>query len=141
MTARLWLSRGLALLALGICIWVAIVFGRYALGTSDSWREVFPFPALYLLEITAVGVLGVMAAIMTTEKATRLLWVLCGILAAFVILAGFSIGRALTPALVCLLGVAGIASLDHSYPLLRGLAWLAGAAALQATIMILFTRF
>ncbi|TAK13679.1 MAG: hypothetical protein EPO32_04580 [Anaerolineae bacterium] len=138
---RKWLSGIFALVALVNCLLVAIIFTSYSLSTANSLLEIFPFPALYLFEIAVVGILGLIAAGRANAANTAALWPLAGILLAFVILGGFSIGPFLLPAFFSLPLAALLSVPQAAYPPLKGMAWLGAAAVVQALWMLLFTRF
>ena len=127
-------SRGLqwllAFVAALICIFTIAVFAR-------AQAEMWPLPALYLLEIALVGLLAVACINVQETWSTWALWTITGILLAFVILGGFSIGPFLFPALLATLGQALLKArqLHTGIPIGLGVTLL--AALLQAGIMFL----
>jgi hypothetical protein len=97
------------------CVLVPLVFFAQGLTLSppgaNPWLEQWPFPALYFLEILALG-LATAYFIVTNRGASPsrwngLPWISAGILLTFVILGAFSIGLYLIPAMLSFLG-AGI---------------------------------
>lgn len=78
------------------CLYVPAVFAQ-----SDGTD--FPFPVLHFIEIAALGVLVLAFVALRSRLGRRwnaLPWIAAGIILAFVILGGFSIGPFLIPALI-----------------------------------------
>ena len=105
----------------------------------------FPLPALYLLEIAVVGLLVVYfvyARHQLSERWSVVPWLAAGIMLAFVILGGFTIGLYLIPALIAFaaLGVlidweAGGLSIARNLGLLMVAAVAQGAVMIAATLL------
>jgi hypothetical protein len=103
----------------------------------------FPFPALYLIEIALVG-LGVLyyvfARLQLDPRWDVVPWLAAGIMLAFVILGGFSIGPYLIPALIAYAGLGVLIEWEtDGLSLVKNLGLLILAAVAQGTIMLLAT--
>ena len=119
------------------CIVVPFLF-------AQNQSDLFPLPGLYFIEIALSGVLGLISVVNEHHEDSRwqmIPWIVAGILLAFVLLGGFSIGFFLIPATVAFLGI-GILGDRHSS---RRMVYHAGfflvAAAVQATIMLIAVMF
>lgn len=123
-----------ALLGAVVCVWVVIRFASQQL--DDLWL----FPGLYFLEIVFLGLLAFLSRIEGTglgKKGTSvILWMAGGALLAFVILAGFSIGLYLVPAVLAFWISAICADLRHRRAMLTHVILLVVAAFLQGTLII-----
>lgn len=89
----LLLVRGLAVAAAINCVVVPMLFAQQ--------RPLFPLPGLYLIEIAVLGILGLTGLLIVESRSPfwrRVPWAAAGVLLAFVILGGFSIGFFLIPA-------------------------------------------
>jgi hypothetical protein len=115
------------------CIYVSAAFAQP--GQRD-----FPLPGLYFMEIALLGllVLGFVAARPRLgERWNALPWVVAGIVLAFVILGGFSIGFYLIPALVAFTITGLLIDLQTGGLMARHLGLLFVAAMAQGTMMVL----
>lgn len=118
-----------------ICVVVPLLFAQ-----RQGWD--FPFPGLYFIEIALCGVL-----VMTyVALRLRLLpawgivpWTAAGIILAFVILGGFSIGPFLIPALIGFLAGGVLGDLQSGTPLAQRLGIFLVAAVVQGASMLLAT--
>lgn len=115
------------------CLFVSIVF----------WQGDFPAPALYLIEIALLGLFVVAFVAARARLSTRwnaLPWVAAGILLAFVILGGFSIGFFLIPAFLAFAIVGVLAdTMDHR-AMARHFGFLLVAAVAHAAVMLMLVR-
>jgi hypothetical protein len=126
------LIRVLAGLAALNCAIVPLFFG--------GQRPLFPLPGLYLIEIAALGILG-LTALLLVEPVTSFWravpWVAAGALLAFVILGGFSIGFYLIPAATAFFAAGFLQNRIQGDPVTRYLGLFLIAAVVQATVMLL----
>lgn len=132
-----------AVLAAAVALFFAYQQVRLALPPGEDWNLLFlfPMPGLYLLEILLLGLFGLFLVWRSGQpqpagkQAARLLWATAGILLAFVILGGLSIGPFLAPStlLVALAGL--LAGLRHRINMVAALGLAVLAALVQAGLM------
>lgn len=106
-------------------------------------RPLFPFPGLYLMEIAGLGILGLAGLVLVEPYSPfgrTVPWVAAGVLLAFVVLAGFSFGFFLTPAVVAFLlaGFLWRRTVDESVSKFIGLFLI--AAILQTILIVMFAQ-
>ena len=92
------------------CISVVVLFAVSQLSQPGGvLLDIWPFPLIYFVEITVIGLLPVIAVSMlrTNSKSpwSAIPWICSGILVAFVILGAWTIGFFLIPAMLLLLFV------------------------------------
>lgn len=126
----------LCLLALAVCLLVAILFANVA----GMQGPMFPFPGLYLIQIALLGVVGLPALWLRAPAWQAARWAAAGMLLAFSVLGAFTLGPFVLPACLSLLSAAFLSSREAGLPVPRGLAWFAGAALAQAGLMLLFVQ-
>ncbi|MBP6017145.1 MAG: hypothetical protein KA586_10535 [Candidatus Promineofilum sp.] len=134
------LKRGLiwiaSLIGTATCILVPLLFSQ---GSQD-----FPLPALYFIEIALLGVLVMGYVVFRASFGGRwraLPWVASGIVLAFVILGGFSIGFYLIPALFAFVAVGALGDLQRDGLMARHLGYLLLAAVVQSAVMLTAIQF
>lgn len=127
----------LAILAAVNCLWVAVIFGTTQLSPGQPALNLFPLPGFYLLEIATIGILTLAAAWKASQKWLTLLSVSAGILLAFFVLGGFSLGPYLLPALVGQVVLIILLAKEYGASLKTHTAWLLGAVFGQAGSMLL----
>jgi hypothetical protein len=103
-----WLEWLLAILAAINIFWVVIIFAaNQTSGFDQGVFSLWPFPLIYFVEITALGILGILAVskLQSQKKSvwSGVLWIGAGILLAFVILGAWTIGFFLVPAMILFL--------------------------------------
>lgn len=129
MRALEWLA---ALIGAANCLAVPILFIRPGSG--------FPFPALYLAEIALIGLLilyYVFARYQLDPRWDVIPWVAAGIILAFVILGGFSIGPYLIPALIAFTALGVLIEWEtDGLSIVKNLGLLIAAAVAQGLVMI-----
>ena len=117
------------------CTIVPLLFAR-----PGGWD--FPFPGLYFIEIALVGV-SVLGYVALRPRLYRVWdaipWSAAGIILAFVILGGFSIGPSLIPTLVAFLAVGILAGMQSGTLAAQRLGILLVAALAQGATMLLAT--
>jgi hypothetical protein len=90
----------LSFLAAAICIAAGLVVASWQPG--DFW----PLPGAYMIEVAAVSLIGLLSRARDTSPSNvdwgAVTWAASGVLLAFVILGGFSIGPFLAPAMLAL---------------------------------------
>jgi hypothetical protein len=116
-----------------LCVWVALVFASYQ--SSNLW----PVPGLYFLEIILVAVFSLTSRILDVGPVSidygLITWLAGGILLAFVILGGFSIGPSLFPAMLAFWLAAALGDVRQRRPMLAHLAWALVAALFQGALI------
>jgi hypothetical protein len=132
----------LAILAGVNCILVVSLFTSYETSYfAESILVLWPFPLVYFLEITAVGVLGVVAVynLQVKNKSvwSAVPWICSGILLAFVILGSWTIGFFLLPAMVIYLVIGIISDKQIQGDIPRHLIYFVAAGIAQALIVFL----
>lgn len=129
-----WLA---SLVGAANCILVPAMF-------AQSQRPLFPFPGLYFLQIGLIG-LGVLAFVAARPNVNprwlALPWVAAGLVLAFVVLGGFSIGPFLIPAFLAFVATGVLVDLQTGGPMGRHLGYLLLAAVAQAGVMGLMFLF
>ena len=124
----------LAAVGVSICVGAALVVWR-----PQSYN-VWPFPALYFIEIIALGTVGFVGLITRAEGAGRLdsvPWGVAGALLAFVILGAWTIGPLLLPAMLAFLIAATVADMRPNPRWIRHLTIFMIAGVSQASLMFL----
>ena len=119
------------------CVLVPLLFAQQ--GSSD-----FPFPFLYFAEIILVGAFVLIyVATRAGRKAQwrALPWVAAGIMLAFVILGGFSIGFFLIPAFLAFSITGILVDLQTGGAMARHFGLLVVAAVLQGGLMAIVINF
>lgn len=107
----------------------------------QSGQTDFPFPFLYFVEIALLGVLVIGFVAARPRLGTRwnaIPWVAAGILLAFVILAGFSIGPFLIPAFLAFTIAGFLVDLQSGGSMARHFGFLLVAAVAQGALIVLF---
>ena len=125
-----WLA---ALVGAVNCVLVPAVF-------APSQSALFPLPGLYFVQIVLIG-LGVLAFVAARSNVKSrwlaLPWVATGLVLAFVVLGGFSIGPFLIPAFLAFVATGVLADIQMGGPMGRHLGYLVVAAVAQAALMAL----
>ncbi len=100
----------------------------------------FPLPFLYFLEIILLGVLVLLFVARRPQLDDRwhaLPWAAAGVILAFVILGGFSIGFFLIPALIAFIVVGVLAARQADGAISRHMSQFLVAAVIQGAVMML----
>ena len=122
----------LAAVGASICVGAALVVWR-----SQSYN-VWPFPALYFIEIIALGIVGFVGLITRAEGVVCLdsvPWGVAGALLAFVILGAWTIGPLLLPAMLAFLIAAIVADMGPNPRWIRHLRIFMIVGVSQASLM------
>lgn len=131
----------MAILAAANCLWVAVLFGTSQLSPGQSAWSLFPLPGLYLAEIALIGIFTLFAVWEDTNKWAAGLPVAAGILLAFYVLGGFSIGPYLLPALIAQGALIILWAKEHRAKITTKLAIILGAAIGQGGVMLLAINY
>lgn len=133
--------------ALRLLEWLAAVVGAVTslvvplLFAQPQGRD-FPLPGIYFIEIALSGLL-VMVYVAFRKRLSPVWglvpWAAAGIILAFVILGGFSIGPYLMPALIAFLAVGVLASIQTGAPVAQRVGILLVAAVAQGVTMLFAT--
>jgi hypothetical protein len=124
-----WLA---ALVGAVNCIWAPLVF-------AQNQGTLFPLPGLYFIEIALLGILVLMyvaARLGLKGRWSALPWAAAGILLAFVIIAGFSIGPYLIPAVVAFVVAGLLGNWQTGESLARHVGVFLVAAVAQGAVMV-----
>ena len=127
-----FLVRGLAVVAAINCVVVPMLFAQQ--------RPLFPLPGLYLIEIAVLGILGLTGLLLVESHSPfwrGVPWAAAGVLLAFVILGGFSIGFFLIPATAAFLLAGFLMNWLERGPVVQYIGLFLVAAVLQATLMLI----
>lgn len=125
--------------------WIAALIGAVncilvPFGFAQAGNRDFPLPALYFIEIALLGVL-VLAFVALRPRLGRrwnaLPWAAAGIILAFVILGGFSIGFYMVPALIAFIAVGALANAQSGGFAVNHVGLFLVAAVAQAALMLL----
>jgi hypothetical protein len=123
--------------------WIAAAIGAITCAVVPflfvtNQQPLFPLPGLYFIEIMLLGLLVLVAtAARPTRWGNLMPWVAAGVLLAFVILGGFSIGPPLIPALVTFVIVGVLADWQTGGNMALHLALFLSVAVIQAMLMLL----
>lgn len=123
--------------------WIAAVIGAITCAAVPllfvtNQQPLFPLPGLYFIEIMLLGLLVLVAtAARPSRWGSTMPWIAAGILLAFVILGGFSIGPPLFPAMVAFVVVGVLADWQTGGKIALHLVLFLSAAVIQAMLMLL----
>lgn len=124
----------LSFLAAAICIAAGLVVAAWQPG--DYW----PLPGAYMIEVAVVGLLGLLSRARDTGPSRMdwgaVTWAASGVLLAFVILGGFSIGPFLAPAMLALALAGLLGDLRRGRGPLPHAGLMLLAALLQSALML-----
>ena len=126
-----------ALVGAANCLFVPLAFAR-------SQENLFPLPGLYFIELALVGVFVLGFVALRTKLSARwpaLPWLAAGIILAFVVLGGFSIGFYLIPALVAFVVVGWLMGGQAGRARARNVALMVVAAVVQGSVIALLILF
>jgi hypothetical protein len=127
-----WLA---ALVGAVNCVFVPLAF-------AQNQGSLFPLPALYFVEIATLGVLVLVFVALRSRLGLHwnaLPWIAAGIILAFVILGGFSIGPFLIPALIAFIATGILVDWQTGGAITRNVGLLLVAAVVQGAVMALAT--
>ena len=122
----------LAAVGVGVCVGAVLVVWR------SQPHNLWPFPALYLVEIVALGMAGFIGLAARAEETVRwgsVPWGAAGALLAFVILGAWTIGLLLLPATLAFLIAATVADMGSNPKWIRHLGIFMIAGVSQASLM------
>jgi hypothetical protein len=131
----LFLVRGLAIVAAINCVIVPLLFAQQ--------RPLFPLPGLYFIEIISLGILGLTGLLLVESRSPfwrAVPWIAAGVLLAFVILGGFSIGFFLIPATLAFLLTGYLLNRIEGGRLSKYIGLFLITTILQATLMIVLAQ-
>jgi len=112
---------------LGITLWLW--------GSLSAVQSLWPFPALYLLELIAISAIALYSSLRDVQAAGIIIWSVVGLFLAFVILASFTIGLFYYPVVILFTIVAILSDLRHKRKLLPHLGIFLLAAILQTGLI------
>ncbi len=109
--------------------------------SAGSYQGMWPLPALYFIDVAAVGVLSALAFTEGHPAGRYLLWGAVGILGAFSFLGMFSVGLLYVPIVLLFAGAAVLSETQESRHLLGRLVVCLVGAAFQAGLMLAVVRW
>jgi hypothetical protein len=130
------IERILALLAAALCLGVTI----YVWQIVSSNQPIYPIPALYFIEMLALSLLAALTILRDLPLPAALTGIAFGGLAAFSVLASFSVGLFYYPVALLLLAAGMLYFHSTGRSLLVFLAWTTAAAILQTAIIFAAIR-
>jgi hypothetical protein len=107
---------------------------------ADPHQELFPLPALYLLEMIAASLVAAIGTFKEGERWGRSIWAAGGIIAAFVLMGGFSIGFFFIPTAILVLIAALLSWRRHHTQFLIAAITYSVAFAMQIILMFAAIR-
>ncbi len=133
---ELFLAFFASIACLGLTTWLA--------GSIASYQPLWPFPALYLLELVILGVIALYSSLRDSPAAGLVIWAIAGLFLAFVVLGGFSIGLYYFPIVLLFAMVAILSDIRHKKNILPHLGSLFLGVIVQTGLVFLviqLTRF
>lgn len=129
--------------------WIAVTIGAFtcvlvSVAFAQLDQQMFPLPGLYLIEIALLGLIVMGYVVARPRSDTRwnaIPWVAAGIMLAFVILGGFSIGLFLVPALIAFAVTGFVVDLQDEGFMVGHLGLLLLAAVAQGAMMAILVLF
>ena len=107
--------------------------------------SVWPLPAGYLLEITVLGVAGLVSVSANRSSSPplwgKVTWAIGGVFLSLAVLGAWSIGPSIVPALLALVAAAILAGVRRRERVWMQVGWFAGGVMGQALIMLLAIFF
>lgn len=131
----LFLVRGLAIVAAINCAVVPMLFAQQ--------RPLFLLPGFYLIEVAVMGILGLTGLLVVESRSPfwrAVPWASAGILLAFVILGGFSIGFYLIPATIAFLLAGFLLNWLEEGSVSKQIGLFLIAAVLQTTLILVLAQ-
>ena len=121
--------------------WASWNWWTYLHSATYSGGSVWPLPAGYLLEITVLGVGGLVSVSANRTSSPPLwgnvTWAIAGVFLSLAVLGAWSIGPSVVPALLALVVAGILAGVRRRQKVLTQVGWFAGGAMGQAVMMLL----
>jgi len=111
------------------------------------WRSVAPnqgmwlLPGLYFIELAAGAAICFLAYTLQYPGASTISWIYCGVLGAFIVLAGFSVGFLYTPVFLIFAGISIYSTIKDRQNMFTQLGILVLSILVQLAFMLFFVRF
>ena len=125
--------------------WASWNWWTYLHSATYSGGSVWPLPAGYLLEITVLGVGGLVSVSANRTSSPPLwgnvTWAIAGVFLSLAVLGAWSIGPSVVPALLALVVAGILAGVRRRQKVLTQVGWFAGGAMGQAVMMLLAIFF
>ncbi len=128
----------IAVLAVIVCLATSLLISQSLL--SDPHQEIFPLPALYLLEMITTSLVAAMGAFKKGEAWNKATWATGGIIAAFVLMGAWSIGFFFIPTAILVLITALLSWQRHHTQFLIGAIIYVAAFVTQIILMFAAIR-
>jgi hypothetical protein len=132
------LEKFLAVLGSFVCLITCLRITQVLL--ADPHQELFPLPAFYLLEMIAASLAAAIGTFKGGERWGRAIWAAGGIIAAFVLMGGFSIGFFFIPTAILVLIAALLSWRRHHTQFLIAAITYSVAFAMQIILMFAAIR-
>lgn len=130
-------ERFLGVLSGAVCCAAAVAVWA---GVS-TYQGTWPFPALYFVELIALGVVVAAAYLRPSESRALAAWAAAGAVVAFSILAAFSVGLLFLPAAAIFVAAALITDVRHHGRLGAHVGIFVAAALIQAALIVAMAAF
>jgi hypothetical protein len=127
----------IALLGGAVCVVLAAVVWRSVSTSQDTW----PFPALYFMELMALGVVVAAAYLRPSKSRARIAWAAAGAMAAFSILGAWTVGLLFMPAAAAIATAAVITDVRNQGRLGAHVGIFAATALIQAALIMAFALY
>jgi hypothetical protein len=130
---RAWsFERFIGALGGAVCVALAAVTWRGVSTSQSTW----PFPALYFVELMALGVVVAGAYVRPSASQAGIAWAAAGAVTAFSILAAWTVGLLFLPAAATIAAAALITDVRHQGRLGAHVGIFVAAALIQAALIV-----
>jgi hypothetical protein len=130
------LERLLAVVAALACLFITIAIWRDVSTRQAMW----PLPALYFIELPAVGIVSALAFLGGYRYTSSITWAAAGIYVAFGLLGAFSVGLCYAPIAIMFIMLAVLVMVRREERFLQSFVPFLIAAVAQAGLMLLAIR-
>ena len=130
------LERFLAILAAVLCLVITIVIWL----SVSAYQPMWPLPALYFVEVTALGILSAFMFIRGGRMGRMFTWASAGIFLAFSLVGAFSVGFLYLPITLLFAAISVSSSAGQKQLMRTGLAAFLIAGLAQAALMLVVIR-
>lgn len=119
------------------CVALAAVTWRSVSTSQSTW----PFPALYFVELMALGVVVAAAYVRSSVSRAGIAWAVGGAITAFSILAAWTVGLLFLPAAATIAAAALITDVRHQGRLGAHVGIFIATALIQAALIVAMASF
>lgn len=114
--------------------------------TTIVWRELapyqpmWPFPAMYFVEVMALGAAAAGFFLWSHAERTVIGWIATGAFTAFAILGAWTVGMLYVPSAVGFAAASALSAVRQRTPALKSISIFASASLVQAALMLIMAR-